>query len=154
VRIRVTLLYLTFLSLVATNIRAQETYSIPATANQVSKLTVILVANNEKTCLKLNLATTCTQAQACTTAGAPGGASCSAAQARNANVRIYPTTQAGREEFLTFVFVAPGFQNAYNDQSDYYHNKYCAWWALQNDATKDSECSKSGAPNNCNICQR
>lgn len=84
----------------------QESYTVNATAGQVTDLTAIVDISNEQVCRGLGLALTCTQAQACTAKGAPGGASCTAVQARGAGVRIYPQTLAGREEFVTFALVA------------------------------------------------
>ena len=131
---------------------AQETYSIAGTAGQVADLRQHTLALNRSTCARLQQAATCTQAQACTAANAPGGSSCTAAQARNASARIWPDTQAGREEFVTFQWVAPRFMEAKAALPSQTIGDYCNWWAVQNQTTKDAECTKIGAPTGCSIC--
>src|SRR5687767_9696001 len=77
-----------------------ETYAVPGSAANVATLTSVISFRNRETCERWSLATTCTQAQACTAANAIGGSSCTAANARAANARIFPLTQAGREEYV------------------------------------------------------
>ena len=134
------------------SVEAQETYSINGTAGQVADLRQYVLGINRNTCARLQLTAACTQAQACTAASAPGGASCTAAQARNANARIWPDTLAGREEFVTFQWIAPHFQEAKSGLPAQGYGGYCNWWTAQNQTTKDAECTKAGLPTGCSIC--
>lgn len=129
---------------------AQESYSLSFSANQVNNLDRDRASNNRQTCVKLGQVSTCTQAEACAAARAPGGASCTAAQARAANVRIYPATQAGREEFLTFSVVIPEFQRRLKGAAADEQNAAKAWFLAQNAVTQNAECSKWGLANGCN----
>jgi len=132
---------------------AQETYSLPATAGQVTNLNIIALGQNERVCKRLALASTCTQAQACTAATAPGGASCTAAQARGADVRIYPSTLAGREEFVTFKFLAPDFIAALQAVGSQHQSTFCAWFIAQSQGGQDTVCTNAGLPAGCRICK-
>lgn len=134
------------------SVQAQETYSIAGTVGQVSDLRQYVLGINRNTCARLQQVAACTQAQACTAAGAQGGASCTAAQARSANARIWPDTLAGREEFLLNVWIAPRFQEAKSGLPAQGYGGYCNWWTAQNQTTKDAECSKAGLPTGCSIC--
>jgi len=138
------LLLLLPLLLLAAAAHAQEAYSISATANQVNNLTDIVTTANARTCLRLTATEICTQAAACTAANAPGGSSCTAAQARGANARIYPLTQAGREEFVTFVFVAPQFIGALGDPVAFEFERACANWTAFTNTQKNSACQALG----------
>jgi hypothetical protein len=131
-------------------VSAQETYSLSATANQVSLHDRDRASSNRQACTRLGLSSTCTQAQACTAANAAGGASCTAAQARAANARIYPATQAGREEFLTFSIVAPEFQRRVKGAAADEQNAAKAWFLAQSQAVRDAECAKWGVAAGCN----
>ncbi len=138
--------------LIAAGAEAQETYTINANATQAADLRQYELSINRGQCRRLGLAVTCTQAQACTAANAPGGASCTAAQARGAGARIWPDTQAGREEFVTFQWVAGHFLEARASLPTLAGPDYCGWWTAQNQTTKDAECTKIGAPTGCSIC--
>lgn len=135
----------------AGQVSAQETYSVPGSATNVNTLTRIVTGWNGDTCQRFNIArppnAACTQAAVCTAANAPGGASCTAAQARGANVRIFPLTQAGREEFLQFMIVLPDFTTlaATNEKAE---NKraFCVGWTAATNANKDSTCTALGLP--------
>lgn len=76
---------------------AQENYSVSLSANQVTRLERVRVFVNEEECKAANLPVSCTQADLCL---ARGLGACSDAQARAAGFRIYPATQAGREELF------------------------------------------------------
>lgn len=147
------LLLLLPLFLIPAAAEAQETYNIPATAGQVANLTNIVSTANARTCLRLTGAESCTQAAACTTANAPGGASCTAAQARGANARIYPLTQAGREEYVIFVFTAPQFVSALGDPVAFEFERACLNWQAFNQTQKDAACTSLGRPAGCRLCQ-
>lgn len=131
---------------------AQETYSLAATAQQVSDLTIVVAIENERTCIRLGQAASCTQAQACTAANAAGGASCTAAQARAATARIWPATQAGREEFVTFAIAAPRFQDLKAGTIGRHREKMCEAWTAANQAGKDSMCTATGNSAGCTLC--
>lgn len=131
---------------------AQETYSVGANANQVANLSAIVSASNARTCLRLLATESCTQANACVAAGAAGGSSCTAAQARAANARIFPLTQAGREEYVTFMFVAPQFISALNEPVAFEFERACANWQAFNQTQRDSACTSLGRAAGCRLC--
>lgn len=131
---------------------AQETWSIgPVPASQVSKAADQVALSNAKVCRKFSLPDTCTQAQACTAAGAPGGSSCTAAQARGANVRIFPATQAGREEYITFNFIIPGLDDRQAQVVGDNRTKQCQFWVSANAAQRSALCTASGLPSTCDL---
>jgi hypothetical protein len=146
------LLFVGSLLFLAVPALAQESYSFSATAAQVARINRARMVHNVAVCFRFNLAATCTQAQACTAAQAPGGAACTAAQARSANVRIYPATQAGREEAMIFEGVVPWVNSSASGVRDFDHLAYCTWYNDQNQATKDGECTKIGVPAPCDLC--
>lgn len=131
---------------------AQETYSVAATVGQTADLRQYVLSQNRRTCQRQLLAVTCTQAQACTSANVAGGVSCTNAAARAANVRIWPDTLAGREEFVVFFWLAPLFGQAKATLPTLAAPDYCIWWTAQNQTTRDAECTKIGAPTGCSIC--
>lgn len=142
------------LLLLAAPLAAQESYTISANAGQVADLTLIVSANNGRTCLRLGQVELCTQAQACVAAGATGGASCTAGQARAANARIFPATQAGREEFVTFVIAAPRFQDMKQGIVGYDQERAKANWTVFNQAQKDAACASLGRAAGCQLFQQ
>ena len=133
-------------------LQAQETYDQAADAAQVADLTAIVAAHNQARCKAYNLATNCTQAQACTAAAAPGGSSCTAAQARSVGARIFPGTLAGRDEYVTFEIVLPEFIKRKTLLFDHGQTAYCLWWDAQNQTTKDAELTKIGFPTGLTAC--
>jgi hypothetical protein len=140
------------LVLLAAPVVAQETYSVPANAGQVADLTSIVDAVNGRTCEAQALSTACTQAQACVSANAAGGASCTAAQARAANVRIYPNTQAGREEYVQFKIALAKFNELKADIVARGLQRLCQFWATANQTQKDALCTGSGQTAGCLLC--
>jgi hypothetical protein len=132
---------------------AQESWTLNATANQVTDVSNILNGENLSTCARLALADGCTQAQACTAANAAGGSSCTAGQARTANARIWPQTQPGREEFVTFFIAAPRFLDLKGVEAQRARRRYCEiWWPAQSQGTKDAECAKLARNAGCEVC--
>ena len=129
--------------------QAQETYSVSASAGQVASHERDRASRARATCLRLGQAVGCTQAQACTAANAAGGASCTAAQARAADARIYPATQAGREEFLTFSIIVPEFLSRIANAASSERAAAGVWFNAQNQTTKDAECVKWGLAAGC-----
>jgi hypothetical protein len=148
------LLELIAVLLFASIAQAQESYTLSATAPQVAVLRAYVITQGRDVCLRLGLSASCNQAQACTTANAPGGAGCSPAQARGASVRIYPDSQAGREEFVTFVWVAPDFIAVVAATKDADRRYWCGvWWAtIANQTQKDTACTNAGLASGCDVC--
>lgn len=145
------------LVLVAASVSAQETYTQSASAAQVLDLSAIITAENEDTCESRALAETCTQAQVCTAANAPGGASCTPAQARGAGVRIYPLTFAGRDEFVLHNFVLPRFNAARIRIAQRHRIKECRFWATATNTQKNAACQATGNTSStvsqpCELC--
>lgn len=146
------LLALTFLGFCGLA-EAQEVYTLNANATQVGQLDRARAAKNRQTCQRYALPTTCTQAQVCTAASSPGGAACTPAQARAANVRVYPQTQAGREEFIGVELVLPAISIGTGSAAADERKAACSWFNLQTQPTKDAECSKWGLDVGCNPCE-
>lgn len=140
-------LFLLFLPVAA---QAQETYSLPAGAGNVITLSAVITGLNGDNCARYNLARTCTQAQVCAAANAPGGASCSAAQARGAGVRIYPLTQPGREEFVTFGIALPRFLELVAAQQQEDRRAFCEAWNAATTTQRNNACTAIGAASGCN----
>lgn len=142
--------YLIFaLILLAGTAAAQEAYTLNASAGNVATLTGVITGRNGDLCAAYGLARTCTQAQVCTAANTPGGASCTAAQARTANVRIFPLTQAGREEFTTHKIAAPKFTELVNDQKAEDRRAFCAGWTAATQTARDNACAAVGLSAGC-----
>lgn len=134
---------------------AQETYSTSATAQQVLDLTDIVTATNERTCTNRGQAIGCTQAQSCTGQGVvcANGSSCTAAQARSCGARIFPLTQAGREEYVTFQLVGPEFISRRDALSSWYQERQCRFWVTANASQRSAMCTAAGLPSTCRLCQ-
>lgn len=146
------LLILATLFLLPAGLQAQEAYAVNATAGQVTRLTKAVTIQNRQTCASSGFSANCTQAQVCTQANAAGGASCTAAQARAANVRIYPNTLARREEFVTFGLVVPAFQQLTATATTTDQQDFCAAFKAAAQGTKDATCATYGLPAACEIC--
>jgi hypothetical protein len=140
------------LAIIPGRAESQETYSVAATAAQVTKLTKAISTSNSKTCVGLGLAITCTQAQACTAANAAGGAACTAAQARAANARIYGATQPLREEFVSFFILLPAFQELVNRDVAWDQIAFCAAFNAGTQVARDNSCAAVGQPAGCDPC--
>lgn len=130
-----------FVLLLAAPVAAQETYSLPAGAGNVTTLSAVIAGLNGAVCDRGGLPRTCTQAQACTNLQTAGGASCTAAQARAANTRIYPLTQAGREEFVTFGIALPRFLDLVANQREEDRRASCTAWLALTQGTRDTFCT-------------
>lgn len=140
---------------------AQENYTVAATAAQVVDLRIFELAKNRETCRRVNAAgaPNCTQGAACTAVNAPGGSGCSAAAARQAGVRIWPDTEAGRLEFITFNpgWLADLFKAAKASTPGQINVEYCIWWGTQNQTQREAVCTAIGATNSgtidaCGLC--
>jgi len=140
---------------------APENYTIPAPSNRVTQLIQVVNMRNEKTCVRLwrragtnpwAVPWQCTQAQACVVAGATGGASCTAAQARAVDARIWVnTTEAGRTEFVTFFMVSPAFDDQYSAVPGWDQYIQCVTWNAASQATKDAMCTNAQRPVPCTL---
>lgn len=140
------------LVLLAAPVLAQETFSLPATAVQVTDLSGIIDATNGRTCESRALAIGCTQAAICTAAAAPGGASCTAAQARSVNVRIYPSTLAGREEFSQIEIALKRFNELKAEISKRALERLFKFCSTATQPQKDALCTDSGQAASCLLC--
>lgn len=144
-----------FVAVVAAPVFAQENYTVPAQAADVTDLSQVIIVRNEKLCIRLNAGTNgvCTQAQACTAANAAGGASCTAAQARAANARVFiGTTQAGREEYVIFAIVVPAFADQKAAVPGWERKRLCDFWATANTTQKNQICTDFGRAAGCQVC--
>jgi len=151
------LLFLAFL-LSSTSLLAQETFSIPVTAGQVTRIDRARIKTNSNTCLARNAVggANCTQAQACTAYGAAGGASCTVAQARatNPSCEIFAATLAGREAFTLATVVAKvvEFQTQAVAEDKV---AFCVWWnTIASAGAKNTICTTAtpSLGNGCEIC--
>jgi hypothetical protein len=143
------------------SVQAQENYTIAASAAQVPDLRLHVLGKNRETCRRVNAvgAPNCTQAAACTAVNAPGGSGCSNAQARQAGVRIWPDSEAGRQEFVTFApgWVADLFKAARAGIPSQIAVDHCIWWGTLNQAQREAHCNNIGAANSgtidaCGLC--
>ena len=137
------------LAIFGVNAEAQEAYTLNASAGNVTTLTDVIAFFNAQTCQGFSLAPNCTQAQACTAAGAAGGVSCTAAQARAANARIWPNTLVGREEFTTFQIAAPKFLDLVGSVASAKRATFLAAFTALSQGSKDSICTTLGLPAGC-----
>lgn len=139
--------------LAAVAAEAQETYSLPAGAGNVTTLSTVMTGLNRETCLRYSLSASCTQAQVCAAAGAAGGASCTAAQARAAGVRIYPITFSGREEFVTFGIALPEFLRLVAAQQSETRRLFCEGWNAATVTQRNNACTAIGLSAGCDpVC--
>lgn len=143
------LLAIIFLPAVA---QSQESYTVNSSAAQVVRLTKAVTIQNRQTCASQGFPASCTQATICVQVNAAGGASCTAAQARASNVRIYPNTLAGREEFVTFSLVVPAFQQLMSTAVSTDQQDFCAAFKAAAQGTKDATCTTYGLPAACEPC--
>ena len=133
---------------------AQETVSLELTSNQVSTVNALLTMHNEKICGDQLSTLTCTQAQACAASGGSDFSGCTAAQARNAGVRIFPADAAGRDEYITFMLAGPAFQGAKRDLSAWNGEKYCTYiFPTQTQNQRDAVCAARGMSAGCDLCE-
>jgi len=135
---------------ILTTLQAQETYSVgPASATNVTTLTQVITGQNGDICARYGLVRTCTQAQVCTAASTPGGASCTAAQARTAQVRIYPLTQPGREEYVTQEIALKKFNELVAAQASENKRAFCVGWLAANTTQRNAACTDLSLATGC-----
>lgn len=139
-----------FVLLAAVAAEAQESYTLPASAGNVVTLNGVITGQNGDNCARYSLVRTCTQAQVCVAAAAPGGASCTATQARSAGVRIYALTFAGREEYVTFGITLPAFLQLVANQQAEDRRAFCESWNIASVATRNAFCTSIGLAAGCN----
>lgn len=142
-------------------LKAQETYCSTANANQAADVRLHVLGVNRETCERLvplsGPSFNCTQAAACTAANAAGGSGCSPAQARQASARIWPDSQAGREEFQSFEWDLPQFVTARASLPQRGYTAYCRWWSTATQVQREADCTKANLPitgtiQACSIC--
>lgn len=138
--------------LVSVPAAAQESYTVNSSAAQVVRLTKAVTIQNRQTCASQGFPASCTQATICVQVNAAGGASCTAAQARASNVRIYPNTLAGREEFITFALIVPAFQQLMGTAVSTDQQDFCGAFKAASQATRDATCTTYGLPAACEPC--
>lgn len=138
---------------------AQETYSVAVPAADVNLVQRSRILWNASVCARFALAASCTQAQACTAAGAPGGASCTAVQARSVDVEIFADTLAGREGFFIRKLLTRLRRDILaRDIAGRDGDLQCTNWRAGNDTVKNAMCAAAGAPVpatvalGCNLC--
>lgn len=136
---------------------AQETYSFSANATQVNRVDRGRLTTNAKACVRAGQSVTCTQAQACTppALNCTNGASCTAAQARACGQRIYPATQAGREEFLGFGIIVVGLSDLQNLAVAYDQTEFCRLFKITSGANQNTVCTTIGytpVSGQCEVC--
>ena len=131
----------------------QESYSVPAPAQNVTTLTAVITKINGDLCVATSLARNCTQAALCVAAGVPGGSGCTPAQARAAKARIYPNTFAGREEFVTFGIALPKFLELVAEVAADQRRDACEKWTAASEASQNSACAALGLPTVANGCK-
>lgn len=141
------LLAVAALLVISGSVSAQESYTVNASATNVVRVERERVRWNTFVCTRFALAASCTQAQACVAAGVTGGASCTVANARAADVEIFSNNLAGRDAFFSFQLllklVLPVLK-ANDVSSD--HSSQQTNWTNGSTAVKDAMCAAAGAP--------
>jgi hypothetical protein len=136
----------------APQLMAQETYSANYGAAAVTRFDKVRVGVNNETCRRLSLSASCTQAQACVAAGAANGAACSTADAVAVDARIYPNTQAGREELYKANSEArlKAIERRLLKEPD--SRAVCTWYASATGVERATFCATVGLPSDCDPC--
>lgn len=126
---------------------AQETYSVSATANQVSILDIERILHNADVCSRVGLSASCTQAQFNTEIAKPRFAGITGT--------IYANSLAGRQSFLIQRWIADNFKAAKAAQVARNRPAYCTWWndPSRTTAERNAECSKTGLSAGCDLCE-
>jgi hypothetical protein len=140
------------LVLLASPAFAQENYTVPANAGNVTQLRQIIGAHNALVFDGAVLPIGSTQAQVCTALSIPGGASCTAAAARSRGARIYADSQAGREEYLIFELALPGFLSKLATVPASNVVARCVVFAAMNQTDKNTELAALGQPTGTSAC--
>lgn len=146
----IVLLSATFFAYAAT---APETYSVTISSQaSINKLDWGRVQSNSDVCVGLSLAPTCTQAQACVAKGVTGGASCTAADALAAGVRVYADSQAGREGFVLNNLVKAKLDDFSAEQTRRDKALMAAWCLTATTTQKNNLCALIGLSDGCKAC--
>lgn len=119
---------------------AQETYSIPATANQASIVDRARILTNRRSCTSIGLPKTCTQADVDILAPAPA-------------VVVYPDSLAGRTGLLKGILVRniKAMLDAILAQE---RIDFCDWFEVTaTEGQRNAVCSAAGLPNGCTMCR-
>ena len=132
---------------------SQETYSVNlSAAANVAKLDLGRTQYNAGVCSRLSLPASCTQAQACVAANVVGGASCIAADAQAAGVRIYANTLAGREGFVANELVRVKLAEFVQRNAEAAMVTLRTFCLAATQPQKDAICTASGQSAGCGIC--
>lgn len=131
---------------------ASESYTLAVNSRNATLNDRARISWNTGVCSRFNLSASCTQSQACAGAVAagiavPGGASCSAAQARTLDLEIYANSTTGRDLFFTHQYamkiILPLLERAASSSdATAKQANYCAG----NDTVKNGMCLAAGAP--------
>jgi hypothetical protein len=144
---------------------APETYSVVANSARVGDLIQIVMMRNQKTCQRIHsqngqnpwpVPYTCTQVQACAAANPPVVPCDESTNAgrnalRAANVRVYPSGFAGRDEFVSFALAAPQFIDQTNAVPSWQRYVQCLSWQAADAAGKNQMCSQAGLSPDCRL---
>lgn len=125
-------------------------------------LALLITARNERLCTQLGAVGgfSCNQSQACAAAltkgyTVGGGASCSAAQARNASpssVRIWPNASVSdRNEYILFRIASPSFADQKPFVQGWNQIRACLKWQTDNATARNTACAAHGLPNGCSL---
>lgn len=147
---------ISIISFVVPNSYAQnvpgESYTLVASSANATLVNRGRILWNTGVCTRFALAASCTQAQACAAAVArgiavPGGASCTAAQARTVDIEIFANSTAGRDLYFTHQqavkVIIPLLIKA-AEEAD--RTAQAANYKAGNDATKNAMCAAAGPP--------
>jgi hypothetical protein len=130
---------------------ADETYSFSAPTAWVDKIDLGRVQHNDNVCTGLGLSIGCSQSDACTAAGAAGGASCTAGQARAAECWLVPDSQEGREDFIGYLIIADAARDFEEEQQRRDRATIRAFCEASS-ANKDALCALAGLSAGCYAC--
>ena len=118
---------------------AQESYTLNATAGNITNfIDPGRVSYNEQACNAAALPLTCTEAQLQAVEG-------------HETDRIYPDSQAGRQDYVVQVILQPRIPEIRNDMRRWDRIKAQLAWAGFNRTQKDAVCSALGLPAGCEL---
>lgn len=134
---------------------AQEIYTFSVGGTTTNRASVVgqielgRVQWNTEVCKNVSLPASCTQAQACVGHNTAGGAACTAQQALDGNVRIFPDSEAGRSSFVANIMVRNQVAQFLSIQIAKDQADALAAWQAKNAADKDAICATLGMPAGC-----
>lgn len=123
--------------LVPTIVQAQESYTLNATAGQVSNLIDPgRVTHNERSCYNAGLAITCTEAQL---QAVPGFET----------TKIYPDSQQGRQDYIIDIVIGPRIPELKTERQGWDSTKAKINFDALDTTGKNAVCSALSLPNGC-----